>query len=228
MSNSKKFYSKSILTYGGISIIIISIICMIVSSAVIEDENLSGMIIAGFVGLGIIGFIMFIIAGNFNMLFSLYRNHGGKISLMYDYKKVGVPNNKYEEFKVSYNEIYSGDIYLEEVSKGIYKGMINDRLVVFDMKGWHNQTYYIYEYFLSVLQVKLSNNDKKKLIQKNKCNVIDIELIIKKRYGKTKKYFLVTNKFTRLSFKFKERLKIKVSNNFTKRININSLYDFNE
>ena len=77
MSNSKKFYLKVILTYGGISIIIISIICMIVSSAVIEDENLSGMIIAGFVGLGIIGFIMFIIAGNFNMLFSLYRNHGG-------------------------------------------------------------------------------------------------------------------------------------------------------
>ena len=106
--------------------------------------------------------------------------------------------------------------------------MINDRLVVFDMKGWHNQTYYIYEYFLSVLQVKLSNNDKKKIILKNKCNVIDIELIIKKKNGNTKKYFLVTNEFTRLSFKFKERLKIKVSNNFTKRININSLYDFNE
>ena len=87
---------------------------MIISSIIIDDKELSGIMISGFIGLGIIGFIMFIIAGNFNMLFSLYRNHGGKISLMYDYKKVGVPNNKYEEFKVSYNEICSKDIYLEE------------------------------------------------------------------------------------------------------------------
>ena len=228
MSNSKKFYTKAILTFGGIFIIFISIICMIISSIIIDDKELSGIMISGFIGLGIIGFIMFIIAGNFNMLFSLYRNHGVKISLMYDYKKVGVPNNKYEEFKVSYNEICSKDIYLEEVFKSIYQGVINNRIVVFNMKGWHNQSYYIYEYFLSILQVELSKNDKKKMYKKLNCNIPNLSLIIKKNNGKIIKHSLVSNGLTMLSFKFKERVKIKISNIFTDKINICSFYEFEE
>jgi hypothetical protein len=227
MSAGKKYYRKIALTYIGLLTIITSIICVIVFSIIIHDKSLSGKIIVGFIILGIIGLIMFVIAGNFDMLFSLYRNHGGKISIFYDYKKMGVPNNKYLEFQVSFNDVCNKNIYLEEVTKGIYKGTINNKIIVFDMKGWHNQTYYIYEYFLSILQVMLANNNKKKLIKELKCNVDDIKLFIKKKNGNIKKYSLVKNQFTKPSFKFKERIKIKVSVVFTDKININSLYEFN-
>lgn len=227
--NKKRFYKKMFLTYIGISIMLISVIFMVIFGITINDKDLSGKIIFIFLCLSLIGLIMFIIPGNFGVLFTYPRVNMRKLSLYYDYKHAGVPNNKYKEFKISFFDICSNHINLEEVYKGVYIGIINNKSVVFDMKGWHNQTYYIYEYFLSILQIKLSKGDKEKIVKKLQCNVCDIKLNIKMKNGSIKRYSLIENNFTKLSFKFSERIrvKIKISNSYTSKININSLYEFN-
>ena len=228
MNNSKNFYKKLISTYLGIIIMVIAMLGMVIISLVIKDDNLSGMITFIFACFGIVGLLFFIFAGNFNMLFSLYRNHGGKISLMYDYKKVGVPNNSYEEFKLEFVDIVKGDIKLKETAKGIYEGTINEKNIVLDMTGWLNRKYYLYEYFLTIIQLKFAKNDKMQLSNPHKCNVQEVNLFIEELSGRKHKKSLISNCMSQLTFKFKERIKIKSSQVFEKKISIHSLYDFNK
>ena len=178
MKNSKKFYTKAILTYISIIFMLIAIICIVISSMLIENSEEAGKIIFGFICLGLVGLMLFIISGNFNMLFSLYRNHGGKISLMYDYKNVGVPNNSYDDFKIEYTDIVKEDIKLKEITKGVYEGTINEKVIVLDMNGWLNRKYYLYEYFLSIIQLKLVKNEKTQLSKSQKCNIQELNLYI--------------------------------------------------
>lgn len=228
MKNSRKFYTKALLTYIGIIFILIAIVCMIISSILIENSEEAGKLIFGFICLGIVGLLLFIMAGNFNMLFALYRNHGGKISLMYDYKNVGVPNNSYEAFKLECTDIVKGDIKLKETTKGIYEGTINEKVIVLDMTGWLNRKYYLYEYFLSIIQLKFAKNDKMQLSKSQKCNVQEVNLYIEELSGRKHKQSLIANYMSQLTFKFKERIKIKSSQAFEKKISIHSLYNFNK
>lgn len=227
MKNSRKFYTKAFLTYISIIFMLNAIIFIIVSSMLIGNSEEAWKLIFVFICLGIVGLLLFIISGNFNMLFSLYRNHGGKISLMYDYKNVGVPNNSYENFKIEYTDIVKGDIKLKEITKGIYEGTINEKVIVLDMTGWLNKKYYLYEYFLSIIQLKLVKNDKIQLSKSQKCNIQALNLYIEELCGRKYKQLLIADYMSQLTFKFKERIKIKSSQVFEKKISINSLYNFN-
>ena len=227
MKNSRKFYAKSFMTYGGIILMLIAGFCTVISSLSIENSEDAGKLILVFICLGIVGLVLFIISGNFNMLFSLYRNHGGKISLMYDYKNVGVPNNIYDDFKIEYTDIVKEDIKLKEITKGIYEGTINEKVIVMDMNGWLNRKYYLYEYFLSIIQLKLVKNEKTQLSKSQKCNIQELNLYIEELSGKKYMQLLVANHMTQLTLKFKERIKIKSSQVFEKKISISSLYNFN-
>ena len=226
MSISKKFYLKVILTYVGMILMLISIICMICSSLIFKDDNIAGGFIFVFLCFALFGLILFLLAGNVDMLFALYTNNGGTISFMYDYKNVGVPNNAFNEYKVSFSMFENGNIYMKEISKGVYSGILKDKKIILDLRGWLCQQYYIYEYFLSVIQVNLSKNNKRKLYKSQQYHIKELILYVEKENGKIYKYILVNAGMTKLTFKFKERMKMKSTLIFTDKININSLYNF--
>ena len=92
--NKKRFYMKMFLTCIGMCIMIISDIFMVIFGITINDKDLSGKIIFIFLCLSLIGLIMFIIPGNFGVLFTYPRVNMRRLSLYYDYKHAGVPNNK--------------------------------------------------------------------------------------------------------------------------------------
>lgn len=119
----------------------------------------------------------------------------------------GVPNNKFNEFNLRYDQIISfTQLILNETTSGIYEFVFNDKVLKFDMRGWIRKEYYILEYFLTILQL---NKNKDICKSKNIKNIEEIKIIFNKKNQKKIQKFLIKNHKTCLPMLFKYRLYTK-------------------
>ncbi len=180
-----------------------------------------------------IGIFLIIISSNYNiMLLTDFRTFINPAITTKSNKWFiqGIPNNNYKEFDLKYNEILnSKEIIIKERDNGIFILNIKDKIVKFDMKGWLRKEYYIYEYILTILQLKCQT----KVYKTNIINELnELKIIFIRRNGKNNIWFLVKNHKTYLTCLFKIRLKTKYEIIFhynEKGINnINNYYHFNK
>ncbi len=141
----------------------------------------------------------------------------------------GVPNNKYEEFSIGANQIFSKkDIIVKEIEKGIFVTTINEQELKFDMRGWIRKKYYIYEYFLTIIQLQNESSIYKKY---HLDNITTMRMSFVDKLGKRTEKILIKNSYTRLSILFRHRTKTKFKintlNNRKMVKNIRAYYDFN-
>ena len=225
MSKQKVFYRKMLLTYLGITLLLLGILGIVICSFVIQDKNVAGMFIFALIILNIISLVLFCIGGIYKLDFTGHKPVPFRTLLEYDYRNVGIPNNEYHEFKITYPNIVKESIKLKEISEGIYFGYINQKEIVFDMNGWLDPGYYIYEYLLTIIQLKVCDNDKRKLYKSQKTDSKDISISVEFINGKTKDFSLIKDGKTILSFKYKERMRFKVSKLHSDKIKISDLYN---
>jgi nitrogen regulatory protein PII-like uncharacterized protein len=223
MYNKQKSYYKSlILTIIGLLLWIVGFSCLIIFGLIFNNTTIN----VTFVIVSSVGLVLFIIDHNFDVIFSRTKNN---ITLFYKYNLYGTPNNKFNEFEVDLNNILMiKDIVLREESKGVFKSIVNEKELVFDLRGWHNKKYCLYEYFLTIIQTELSKHNYKKC--KKAINIKNIEYLtmtINFKNGKVKKIFLIRNHKTLLNLKFKHRLSTKQYYYRLNKIFIEDLYDFN-
>lgn len=122
----------------------------------------------------------------------------------------------------------NNNIIIKETLNGVFETNINGQDLVFDLCGWHNKSYCLYEYFLSVIQTELARHNDKKIkkpiIVKN---VENLTLTIIYKNKKKKIINLIKNNKTTLTFKFKNRLSIKCDILVIKKVHLKNLYEFN-
>lgn len=225
MSKQNVFYKKVLLTYLGMTLLLLGTLGIVICSIVIQDKNVAGMFIFVLILVNIIGLLLFCLGGIYKLSFIGRKPVPFRTLLEYNYRNVGIPNNEYNEFKITYPNIVRESIKLIEISEGIYSGNINKKEIVFDMNGWLNQGYYIYEYLLTIIQLKLCDNDKRKLYKSQKTDSKDISISIKFINGKAKEFPLIKDGKTILSFKYKERMRLKVAKLHSDKIKITDLYN---
>ena len=90
---------------------------------------------------------------------------------------------------------------------------------------WLDQGYYIYEYLLTIIQLKLCDNDKRKLYKSQKTDSKDISISVEFINGNAKEFPLIKDGKTILSFKYKERMRLKVAKLHSGKIKITDLYN---
>ena len=222
MSKQKSYYKSLLLTTLGLSLLLVGIINIIIFSL----TTTSDILIVIFVFVSLLGFIIFVLDDNINLL---NRHSNVYPTLFYKYFIYGVPNNKYKEFEVNTKELLmSNNITVLEETNNIFKTSINGKNLCFDLTGWNNKNYCLYEYFISVIQTELSKHDYKKTQKPiNIKNVDNLILTIIYRNNKKKNIELIKNNKTLLTFKLKTRLSIKCDILGGKKVFIKDLYEFN-
>lgn len=141
----------------------------------------------------------------------------------------GVPNNSFIEFVVKYNQLVKyNEIIIEEMENGIYKLKLDDKILIFDMRGWIRKEYYMYEYLLTIIQL----NGKNKIFRKQKLSEIkNLKIIFLSKNGKKRIKYLIKNYETCPTLLFKNRIKTKykilIINNKNKVSNVEKFYSFN-
>jgi len=222
MEKQKSYYKSLILTDSGILLWIVGVIGILICSIIFKNEKMT--VISVFVSF--LGLIIFIIDDNLNLFFR--RSHVYP-TLFYKYCLYGVPNNCYTEFGVKACDLLlNNNIIVKETSNSVFESNINGHDWIFDLCGWHNKSYCLYEYFLSVIQTELAKHDLKKIkkpIFVKKISYLTLNIIYQN--GKRKKINLVKNNNTVLQIKFKHRLSVKCDCLGTKKIFVKELYDFN-
>ena len=100
--------------------------------------------------------------------------------------------------------------------------------MIFDLCGWHNKSYCLYEYFLSVIQTELAKHDYKKIKKPIFVkNVENLTLTVIYKNKKKKVVNLIKNNKTTLTIKFKNRLSVKCDILGSKKVCLKDLYEFN-
>lgn len=223
MNNQKSYYKSLILTLIGLNLCVLGFILSIIFGTILNNNILIAILML----CSFIGFILLIIDDNVNAIIGSVNK--GKLTIYYKYKLYGVPNNSKEEFFVSAKELYSNKlIKLYEIDKGVFTTVINNKELTFDLRGWHNKSYCLYEYFMTVIQLDLSKNNKVQLLKNNYVNINNnIKLIVFFKNKKIKEIFLITKGKTNLSFTFKHRNKVKLQITSRKKISLCDLYYFN-
>lgn len=224
MSHKQKSYYKSlILTILGTFFWLFGFISAIVFGFIFKNDVIVVLCIA----ISFIGLITFISDENLTVIFQLHFQRYPNI--YYKYDLYGVPNNKFNEFETCANDVCkSGVITAYEYADGKFKVEINEKKLIFDLYGWYNKTYCLYEYFMSVIQVDFGKNDYKKMaksIKTNKISNLKLKIIFKNT--KEKSYVLIKNNNTVLTKKFKHRLAIKKMCSNLEKMNLKNLYNFN-
>lgn len=224
MTDKQKSYYKSLLlTIFGILFWFGGFICAIILGFIFKN----GISVAICIFISLIGFITFILDNNISVIFQLHFNTYPNI--FYKYVLYGVPNNKLNEFQINVKEIYQCNLITAyEYEDGKFKVLINEKELFFDLRGWHNKSYCLYEYFISIIQVDLSKMNPKmmrKSIYTNKN--FDIRLVILFKNGREKGFDLIKNNKSFLMRKFKHRLAIKQDCLKLEKISLYNLYDFN-
>lgn len=221
-SKQKSYYKSFFLTIFGLILWIIGFIVAIIFG--IMKFN-SAIIICIFVSL--IGLVIFISDKNLSVILQLHFNKYP--NLFYKYSLYGVPNNELEEFIISANELYNeNSIIVHETSKGIFRTIINNKKLIFDLSGWHNKGYCLYQYFISLIQINSSNknyNKMKKSLHISKISNLSLEIIFCN--GKKKEYELIKNNKPVLKIKFKHRLSIIHDYLKKDKLALCDLFDFN-
>ncbi len=231
--NQKYCFISHVLVFGGISISLLSILFLLIHCIVFKNYEANYVHLIFFV-IMVIGIIIPFHAPSYNPMYhigyytypemKLLRSKNGLIE--------GVPNNCYDEFRFTFKKQFNQNrIEIVEVDQGIYEGTINEKTIRFDMKNWIRKRYYIYEYFMTKLQ--LETNDKKTkqgfLMDNTFSRQSELILIIKNNKNKSKKYNLVIAGKTKPSFMFKYRFRQKwgVIGNIEKK-SIETFYNFNK
>jgi hypothetical protein len=212
MNYSKKFYIKLFLTYYSTISMLIPFIACPICGIMIKDDDIAGKFILGFIIFGFIGFLLF--KGYKGNYIHFSTSHGNiYFSIHNDYKDVGIPNNKYDEFKVTFNEFCNDDLYFKETSKGVYESKIGEKNIIINLKGWFNKKYYLYEYFFTIVQLELTKKEKRNVnlitekLFSEKIN--NLNLIIKDFKNKIHKIKLIENNYSQPKIKFRRRFVIK-------------------
>ena len=141
----------------------------------------------------------------------------------------GVPNNSYNEFSIGLNQILSmKEIKFKEIEKGIFIATLKDQIYKFDMRGWIRKKYYIYEYFLTLIQLQNEKCIYKKYQVKNTST---LKMLFIDKSGKKIEKRLIKDSYTQLSFLFKYRTRAKYRINALNRKkmakSMRLYYDFN-
>lgn len=206
MTHKQKSYYKSlILTISGIFLWIDGFVSAIIFGLIFKND----IAVVICIGASLIGLITFILNDNltiiFQLRFQIYPN------IYYKYVLYGVPNNKFNEFQINTNDLCKNSIITAyENDTGKFKIKINDKELFFDLRGWHNKAYCLYEYFMSVIQIDFSKKNYKRMrksIEINKISNLELNIIFNN--GKEKSYALIKNNKSILTTKFKYRLAIK-------------------
>lgn len=222
MEKQKSYYKSLILTDSGILLWIVGVIGILICSIIFKNEKMT--VISVFVSF--LGLIIFIIDDNLNLFFR--RSHVYP-TLFYKYNLYGVPNNCYTEFGVKASDLLlNNNIIVKETLNSVFETNINGQDLIFDLCGWHNKSYCLYEYFLSVIQTELAKHDYKKIKKLIFVkNVENLTLTVIYKNKKKKVVNLIKNNKTTLTIKFKNRLSVKCDCLGTKKIFVKELYDFN-
>lgn len=222
MSKQKSYYKSVVLTNLGLLLWIIGVINIIIFALITKNEILT--IVSVFVSF--LGLIIFIIDDNLNLFF---RRSYVYPTLFYKYDLYGVPNNCYKEFGVKACDLLlNNNIIVKETSNSVFESNINGYDLIFDLCGWHNKSYCLYEYFLSVIQTELAKHNYKKIKKPIFVkNVKNLTLTVIYKNKKKKIINLIKNNKTTLTFKFKIRLSIKCDILGTKKVFLKDLYKFN-
>lgn len=224
MNNQKSYYKSLVLTLVGLTLWVLGLVLAIILGIIFNNNILVTLLIV----ISLLGFVLLIIDDNVNAIIGSVNK--GRFTIFYKYKLYGVPNNSKDEFKISAKDLYLNElIMLQEIDKGIFTTVINNKNLKFDLIGWHNKAYCLYEFFLSVIQLDLSKNNKIKISKTNHIN-INHNVVLKIVYlnGKSKQYYLINKNKTKLSFKFKHRNKVILQTCIRKKINLCDLYYFND
>lgn len=224
MTHKQKSYYKSLLlTIFGEIFWIVGFISAIVVGFIFKND----IAVVVCICVSLIGLITFILDDNLTVIFQLHFQTYPNI--YYKYVLYGVPNNKFNEFQITANDICKNSIITaHENDRGKFQININDKELFFDLCGWHNKAYCLYEYFMSVILVDFAKKDYKRMSKSIKINKIsNLELNIIFNNGKEKSYALIKNNKTILTKKFKYRLAIKKMCSRLEKISLNNLYDFN-
>lgn len=219
----KSYYKSLLLTIFGEFFWIVGFISAIVVGFIFKND----IAVVVCICVSLIGLITFILDDNLTVIFQLHFQTYPNI--YYKYVLYGVPNNKFNEFQITANDICKNSIITaHENDTGKFQIKINDKELFFDLCGWHNKAYCLYEYFMSVIQVDFAKKDYKRMRKSIKINKIsNLELNIIFNNGKEKSYALIKNNKTILTKKFKYRLAIKKMCSRLEKISLNNLYDFN-
>ena len=223
MKKQKSYYKSLILTSIGFPLWIIGFICAFICGIYLDNIII---LVPINIALSLIGLIIFIIDDNWSTIFS--QRHPLP-TLFYKYHYYGTPNNNYKEFEIKTKDILQEkEIKIIEEEKGVFKTIINGKDLLFNLCGWHNKSYCLYEYFMSVLQSELSNHNYKKSIKSISIkDISSLIILIRLKNGKLKKCCLIKNNRTNITLKFKMRLEIKHDCLNLYNINIKKLCDFN-
>ena len=75
------------------------------------------------------------------------------------------------------------EITVEETEEEIFETIINEKMIRFDMRKWNRKSFYIYEYFLTVIQLHFANlnNDEACFYKNNASRMKHLELNVKFR-----------------------------------------------
>lgn len=176
----------------------------------------------------VISLITFGIISRYNCKFALRTYHGRSLTSIYLFGKEGIPNNNYSDFEIGYKTLINNfgrtiDVY--EIDKKIYECRIGDKTLLFDMKGWRKAEFYIYEYFLLILQIGIHNKINSSKLKKS--SVAPIETLELKFSNSKKTYTLIKNFKTRPSLNFKYNLDSKQGVVRAKKVKISDFYQFN-
>lgn len=144
----------------------------------------------------------------------------------------GVPNNKYNDFDIDFQNILKGqtELCLYQTQSGVFEGKTVNRKIILDMRYWLRKKFYIYEYFMTLLQIELIKYNKldKGSLHKplfTAKNINSFNLII--YFGnKKKEYKLIYKNKTVLTYSFKKRIKQKSFYIQQKEIHIKDFYNF--
>lgn len=229
--NQRTILKGYILCFFGILISILSMSFMPIYANILNNPigDIPIYILLIFVFIGI---FMIISSSKFNiMLIHNFRLFIHPAIIVNDTKWFiqGVPNNPYKDFAIDLNQILDlKEIVFKEIEKGIYVLNVKEEILRFDMRGWIRKRYYIYEYFLTLIQLQ----NEKCIYKKHHINDTQtFKVLFIDKLGRKKEKILIKDYFTKLSFLFKYRTKIKFMINtlYKKKTNysINEYYHFN-
>ena len=180
----------------------------------------------------LVGIILAYLAKSYNIMYSFGYNSGRMIRLVSLGKRVGfnegVPNNQAGEFYLTYFDLLKEEkIDIEEIEEEIYETIINEKVIRFDMRKWRRKRFYIYEYFLTVIQLYFGNNNNEACFYKeNASKIKHLELNISSKDKRSKKYILIRDYRSSPNACFKRRIKLKLRFLETKVFTINDFYNF--
>ena len=233
MKKQRNVLISYILFYGGFFILVLSILCLIIYTIVLNNHKVNFIHLICFV-LIVFGLIAPFFASMFNLYF-YFQMHNPNYKLNHELRKKtdngfiqGVPNNHYYDFK-SLEDMQEGTIVLD-YKYGIFKGEYNKHSIIIDMKGWTLKRIYLYELLHTILRLKYVENHKlplKYMYKKIESDDIpEIRLVIR-RGKKTKEYLLFREKVIKssLMLSMKNHKKSKFISN--KKISILDFYNLN-